>query len=192
MKNFKLVLRPGTVKVWKHRGEGYAPLFVKVEYTDGRLSITGAEGPRENGGAWGSCGQCADALTRVVDLAPGWSRAQVKRLRETWDAWHLNDMRAGCEHQRAAKWEDVRIDPKEMPGCTANRDARGILAIWVYPDSAKGRAFVSETHAAGLLTKECPECSYAYGSKWLREEVPADVLAFLQSLPSADMSPAWV
>lgn len=81
MENFKKVLRPGAVKVWKHRGEGYAPLFLKVEYTDGRLSITGVEGPRENGDAWGSCGQCTDALTRLKDLAPEWDRAMVK-LRE--------------------------------------------------------------------------------------------------------------
>jgi hypothetical protein len=35
-------------------------------------------------------------------------------------------------------------------------------------------------------------CGYRYGTEWKREEVPADVLAFLRSLPDADMTPAWV
>jgi hypothetical protein len=33
---------------------------------------------------------------------------------------------------------------------------------------------------------------YRYGSAWLTEEVPADVLDFLRSLPTADRQPAWV
>lgn len=196
MENFTKVLRPGVVEVWKGaRGKGYAPLFLKIEYEDGRLSISGVEGPRTDGDAWGSCGQCVDALapSRLRELAPGWDRAMVKRLRETWGHWHLNDMRAGCEHQRAAGWEDARINPAELPKeCTANRDARGILAMWIYPPGASNWADSKNTHKDGLLMKPCPTCGYAYGSKWLREEVPADVLAWLRALPSADVTPAWV
>ena len=183
MENFKKILRPGAVEVWKNPGKGYAPLFVTVKYEDGRLSLTGVEGPRSNGDAWGSCGQCVEALApgRLKECAPLWDRAMVKRLRGTWEEWHLNDMRAGCVHQRAAGWEDARIDPEELPDSRVNRDKGGLLAIWVY----------KKEHAAGLLCKPCPSCGYKYGSAWLKEEVPAGVLEWLRALPDADMVPAW-
>ena len=49
-------------------------------------------------------------------------------------------------------------------------------------------------HPRGILSKPCPECGYKYGSSWLKEEVPADVLAWLEGLPecAAADAPAWV
>ena len=47
-------------------------------------------------------------------------------------------------------------------------------------------------HPDGMLCKPCEVCGYAYGSQWLREEVPADVLAFLAALPESALTPAWV
>jgi len=47
-------------------------------------------------------------------------------------------------------------------------------------------------HPSGFLSKACPVCGYKYGSKWLREEVPAEVVDFLQSLPDSDVIPAWM
>lgn len=46
-------------------------------------------------------------------------------------------------------------------------------AGWVLP----------EEHPEGLLTKACGECGYRYGSAWLYEEVPEDVLQQLYDLP---------
>lgn len=43
-------------------------------------------------------------------------------------------------------------------------------AGWVKPDE----------HPAGILTKPCPVCGYRYGSAWLYEPLPADVVAFLE------------
>jgi hypothetical protein len=37
-------------------------------------------------------------------------------------------------------------------------------------------------HPEGILTKPCPVCGYKYGSAWLHEDVPQDVLDWLQSL----------
>jgi hypothetical protein len=65
-----------------------------------RLSITGVEGPRSNGDARGSCGQCVEALDHITTLSPGWTPEMVRRLKAEWERWHLNDLRAGCEHQR--------------------------------------------------------------------------------------------
>ena len=55
-------------------------------------------------------------------------------------------------------------------------------AGWVYPPE----------HPDGLLCKPCPACGHKYGSAWLREELPADVVAFLGGLPDTDQAPAWV
>lgn len=257
-KDFRRVLRPGAVEVWKGAGKGSAPLFLKVEYKEGRLSISGAEGPRANGDCWGSCGQCVDALapSRLRELAPGWDRETVKRLRQTWEDWHLNDMRAGCVHQRAEKWAERgrksvtlyhwrQMDKSRKARDEAEKAAQGALTRgetfaptpeqvkaanspwsratwtpeapegyeaarslypgdkgptesktlgWLYPLEAANGGTIDEesTHPDGLLCRPCPECGYKYGSAWLREEVPADVLRFLQELPEADAAPAWV
>ena len=106
---FKKVLRPGTAK------DG--DVFVKVEYDlteDGdaerrkpRLSLSGVVGPYRNGNAEGGCGQINPvAMDR---LAPGWTPAMLDRLWGTWKRWHLNDMRASCEHQRAEGWGEKEL-----------------------------------------------------------------------------------
>jgi len=55
-------------------------------------------------------------------------------------------------------------------------------AGWVYPSQ----------HPKGLLNKPCPVCGYKYGGTWLYEEVPEEVLLWLQDLPDTDQKPAWV
>jgi hypothetical protein len=45
------------------------------------------------------CGQIRDALDNMVLYAPGWDAQKVQRLGEIWDAWHLNELNAGCVHQ---------------------------------------------------------------------------------------------
>lgn len=157
--NFTKLLRPGLVDV----GYGDTPklrsVFVTVAYTDGRLSLSGVEGPTANGDALGSSGQCSDLA--VVDYAPGWTAEMVDRLRAEWERWHLNDMRAGSPAQEA--W--LRANPVKA----------------TYPESHYDKA--SEALAAAGLN---PDGGYRYGSAWLTEEVPADVLAWLQALPDSD------
>ncbi len=105
MQDFKRVLNPGKVKSYTQRGgEILVPLFVSVEFKDSKLSITGVEGPQKGGSCYGSCGQCVDALDRIEEFSTQWDPGACLVLRDIWNAWHLNDMRAGCEHQRAEKW----------------------------------------------------------------------------------------
>lgn len=104
----------------------------------------------------GSMGQCFDNVEPATE-------SQAKLI-ELWHKWHLNGMKPGCEHQRAEKWEDIRINPSELPNTHANRDEGGILASWVSPSE----------HPDGLLTKPCPVCGYKYGTAWLRDDLPGD------------------
>lgn len=47
-------------------------------------------------------------------------------------------------------------------------------------------------HSDGVLTKACPVCGYQYGTAWVREEVPQNVIDWLFNLPDTDKIPAWV
>ena len=53
---------------------------------------------------------------------------------------------------------------------------------WLKPDE----------HPDGILCKPCPVCGYKYGTSWLKEEVPADVIDWLFALPNTTVRPAWV
>lgn len=57
----------------------------------------------------------------------------------------------------------------------------------------KTRGWVRHTeHELGLLGKPCPVCGYEYGTKWLKEEVPQEVIDFLFNLPETKITPAWI
>ena len=161
-------------------------IFCEIEYTDGNLSISGVEGPWTSGNCKGGCGQIVMHMDKQyfegMKFAPGWNKKLAFEFVGIWNTWHLNDMRAGCKHQRKNKWEEKRIDPEELPTSSAKRDANGIMAILV----------THSEHPKGLLSKPCPACGYKYGSAWLKEEVPPEVISFLEALPSTDIKPAWV
>jgi len=169
--DFHKVVRLGTMKTWG--GRGYS-VYCKVEFKDGRLSISGVEGPLESGNALGACGQIDMHLRdeqSKIKLAPGWTRAKLRRFFEVWERWHLNDLKAGSQAQE----DHLRANP--IP-----------KADYAYPKSHYEVALKVLTEA-GLN----PDADgYVYGSAWKREEVPADALDFLCSLPRTDKQPAWV
>lgn len=165
------------------------PVFCKITFDDGKLSISGVEGPLRNGDAKGGAGQIAKHIRgdHGHRLSPGWSKEMLETLVAVWEEWHLNDMKPGCEHQRAAGWDKQKIDPKKplnaygkfFPG--QRQDSWNMLG-WITPDE----------HPQGLLGRPCPECGYEYGTKWMKEEVPGEVLDFLDNLPDTDREPAWI
>ena len=172
----------------------YCKITITTDATDARprLSITGVEGPTRNGNCRGASGQLVleyGYTDKGASITPGegWTSTEIARFLATWERWHLNDMRAGCEHQRAEKWTERRIDPtkptsaygKHFDGQT--QDSWNMLA-WVRPDE----------HPDGMLTKPCPTCGYKFGSQWLYEPLPAEVIEYLANLPDSPDVPAWV
>ena len=124
-------------------------LRVEIRYTsNGRLSFCGS-------GYYGS-GQCSEALIKGYP-ADGYTRKDCFRLKQAWDRWHLNDMRAGTQKQE----ELVREWKKKFSPEVS------------YENTCK---MLEDT---GFLFDN----GYKYGSKWLKEEVPNDVLEWLFSLP---------
>lgn len=144
-------------------------VYCSIEIENGKLSISGVEGPLASGNALGGCGQIQDHLQPIQKFEPGWSDDLLAKFVDVWNAWHLNDMNAGCQHQRAMGWGTRKVKD-------------GGLAGWIY----------EKDDPEGVLCKPCPECGYEYGTKWLKEELPADVIKFLESLPDSEYQPAWV
>lgn len=142
-------------------------LFIEITWDDTRLSVTGVEGPKPNGDAAGSAGQCVDALRRIGTYSPGWDAVACERLATIWDRWHLNDCQAGTPAQTAL----LRDKASEYPGWPAS-----------HFDWSK-----TTLAAHGLQ----PDNGYSYGSAWLAVEVPADVLAELQAFPDSERVHPW-
>lgn len=96
------VLRIGKTKTYG--GRSYS-VFVNVKWELGRLSITGVEGPLPSGNCLGGCGQIDLRKIDFTSYAPGFAPDIVETLAAIWDRYHLNDLTAGCEHQRALGWD---------------------------------------------------------------------------------------
>lgn len=104
-------VNPGKVEVWQGRNANY---FCCIKFSEGKLSITGVVGPRKSGNAY-SCGQTRDEVIKVYNK--GWNEDLYKKFQKTWDEWHLNYMRPGCEHQRMRGWEKDGYDKHPSQPC---------------------------------------------------------------------------
>jgi hypothetical protein len=160
---------------------GEMQVFIKVEYNDGRLSITGVEGPKSNGDAKGGCGQI-DMSLREDDRSTWkynnpWNDEMMDRLLQVWDDYHLNDMQAGTPKQtefiKQHKHEFSRLN-WYTEACEA-LSKEGLLYDYDYfPPDEDGE-----------------KRGYRYGTAWLAIPVPEDVLDFLFNLPETRRQPAW-
>lgn len=111
-----------------------------------------------------SGGQNIDEIRRIageLTKAPPY----LRRLLEVWERWHLNGMRAGCEHQ-GEKWTCT------APGCQTEN---GWHLKPEYPkrgDACRrcGRNRWDEP------SDHCPETGYRFGTSWLLEELPAEIV----------------
>ncbi len=220
-----------------------ANAFVKIEFENGKLSISGVIGPKTNGDCWGSCGQCTDEI-RQGTPKENWSKEMLNKLCDIWDEWHLNDMRPYCKHQKELGWDkkankkvtlyhytltakalkeknDVEKLALEMAkqGKTFTPTREQIIALnreyfktsWKEIDDEnyqpkkslyngdggsteiKTLGWLRESdHPDGILSKECPVCGYKYGSAWIKEDVPKEVIDWLFALPDTKVKPAWI
>ena len=93
-------------------------LRAEVNTEKGTFSISGVHGPLANGNCMGGCGQITSTVEKVVKYAPNWNKESVDKLLHMWDKWHLNDMKAGCIHQRELGWSSYDEHPSEpCPVC---------------------------------------------------------------------------
>lgn len=137
-------------------------VFCKISIVNGKLSIVGVEGPKSNGNCKGSCGQI-DPL-KIDNFKPLWNQELVDKLNVIWDRWHLNDMRAGTILQEKAIREWVVNNRYDYTSA-----CEYLKSINLYEDG-----------------------DYKYGTAWLKEDLPVDVIDFLCNLPDSKLVPAWV
>jgi len=163
--DFAKVLHLGHVHDWEKRA---VPLFVKVEYKGGRLSITGVVGPMKNGDARGSCGQIVDHIDEIVTFAPGWSDADAELFAKVWRRWHLNDMRAGSSAQE--DWLRANPVTAVYPESHYEKACQALAAVGLHPD----------------------QDGHKHGPQRKTESVPEEVLSYLMSRPESTLIPAWV
>jgi len=88
--------------------------------------------------------------------APGFTKLDCCILKIAWERWHLNDMRAGTPRQEEA----VRNWRRDNPNKGYNEACEMLSELGILVDDG-----------------------YRYGTSWLKEEVPMDVLEWLFSLP---------
>lgn len=114
---------------------GFPELSICFEATDGPR---GRRGSKRN--AWG---QLTD-----VEFTPG---TLGNRVREVWREHHLNDLHAGCEHQRALGWESM---------------------MEIGPHGYERLANVGVP---------CPVCGYRFGSAWQYVPIPEEIITEIRS-----------
>lgn len=143
-------IRLGTVEQYKKKMT--IKVDVELNPTDKGvvLSMVG-----KVGNTWG--GQVSSVIrefemTNSITYANGVDSDTVNDLLDIWDAWHLNDMRAGCEHQT-------------------------LLARHLYD---QGLMYEDLKHIPAM--KKCPFCGYEYGTAWKTQEIPGEVLVRLASI----------
>jgi hypothetical protein len=159
------VINPITKRTY--RGRAYR-VFIKIEFENGRLSITGVGGPLPSGNCLGSAGQIIMDLRteghKDWKYMKGWTPAKMTKLLDIWDEWHLNDMKAGTPAQEAFIKEWKKTNKYDYTvACEALKE------VGLYEDNG-----------------------YKYGTGWLKVEVPQDVIDWLFNLPNSEVKPAWV
>jgi len=115
----KKIVNPCLCEVY---GAAPARAFAKIEYDGKRLSICGVVGPMSNGNCKGSAGQCVDSFREGRPIED-WTPDMLKKLCDIWERWHMNDMRAACEHQRELRWAEQATEEITLYHYSLTREA---------------------------------------------------------------------
>jgi hypothetical protein len=152
MADFIKVVNPGMVEAYDRRGNPVkVRLWVCIKYIDGKLSITGVEGPTASGDAFGSCGQCG--VDSDIEPSTDWTAAECRKLGEIWDRWHLNDMRPFSPEMKADGWDELAS-----------------LTVWQWSVS-----LTTEAHKILRSIKTEAEAAAKAGKTWKASKAQAEV-----------------
>lgn len=106
---------------------------------------------------WVSGGQIVNWVPQITKPAGTLTVEDCKRFAVLWETWHLNTMRAACAHM------DLSTVPADLPHHAVNRGEMDRYT-WI---------------RANL---PCPVSEYKYGSAWLAEPVPTEVIEEIEAL----------
>lgn len=108
-------------------------------------------------------GQCVEEVAAYFPY-----NAKARRMVEVWKRWHLNDMRTGSPSQEA--WLREHPVTFKYPDSHYEKASEALAAVGLNPDP-------------GYTHNGKP---YKYGSAWLTEELPPEIVAEIQSWSSVD------
>lgn len=139
-----------------------------------------------------SCGQIREDLDKWF---PEWK----KHFK-----WHLNDMNAGCIHQRELGWMPCRgyhnteknevceQNPKEFPRYPIMKNGQLEYYTWDKKPidlmaAKQTKKILPNTHQQFFCWKDCvgiacPVCGYKYGTQWLYEPLPQETTEWYREL----------
>lgn len=67
-------------------------VYCLIKFNDGKLCISGVEGPLQSGSCLGACGQIQDNLyMNITEPAPDWTYSNIYRFVRIWKVWHFNN-----------------------------------------------------------------------------------------------------
>lgn len=166
----KMIAKSRTL-VGKHRPcERLGNVYINVEFRPGRegVEVSFTSDVISSNGKWIGGGQHnGDDLLNSLEVFE-MPKSQLTTLLGIWDYWHLNGMRAGCEHQRKYKEVMTQLNIVEQEFFYASN----------YEEVVKLSAF-----------GKCPECGYTYGHAWKHERLPiwiANIIFDLFDMPVLD------
>lgn len=132
----KKIISPCLCKVYTRSGnKATARAFCKIQFENGRLSITGVIGPMPSGDCRGGAGQCVDAI-REGCHCDKWTQEMLNKFCSIWDEWHLNDMRPYCKpypvcgYQYGHAWQTEEV-PQEVIDWLFNLPESPVVPAWV-------------------------------------------------------------
>lgn len=180
---FERIVKPWSVRI----GRAEVPVYCRVELRalDSErieLGISGVEGPRRNGDAFGGCGQIVMSFDaeKVAPIGP-WTKKSIAEFVEVWNRWHLNGMRAGAPDQEKAlrRMPEAKYPVSHYDAACAFLAKRGLL-------ESQSEAEIFVTGRGKRIAK-----GYRYGSGWVTEVLPPEVIEYVRNLPPSPDTPAW-
>lgn len=88
-----------TIYIGNEAGLQEHHITVEIKFDGKRLSITGDISNRSKTQLY-ACGQINMSIDpKKINYADPWNEIRFTHFLAVWNRWHLNDMRAGCEHQ---------------------------------------------------------------------------------------------
>jgi len=123
-------------------------IYCHVQFNGTKLSIVGVVGPDGND-CLGSCGQIDGDFARrgetpgriddSIEFHDDWDQELWFTFLDIWDRWHLNYLRAGCEHQRALGWTyQDHHDPETYKGEACPTCGHHIGSEWLTEEVPAG------------------------------------------------------
>jgi len=96
-----------TIYIGNEAGLQEHHITVEIKFDGKRLSITGDISNRSKTQLY-ACGQINMSIDpKKIKYADPWNETRFTHFLAVWNRWHLNDMRAGCEHQER-NWEKYK------------------------------------------------------------------------------------